>query len=96
MVFENILQLQRQLTDKYVVVDAARPELKRFAGMTGVVKTVNFGGRALVQFDANNNIGWFDIDPQFLKVIDAPLSAASVAVSFESANTHAAPPPPSP
>jgi len=73
MVFDNILQLQRQLTDKYVVVDAARPELKRFTGMTGVVKTVNFSGRALVQFDANNNIGWFDIDPQFLKVIDAPL-----------------------
>lgn len=73
MVFDNILQLQRQLTDKYVVVDAARPELRRFTGMTGVVKTVNFSGRALVQFDANNNIGWFDIDPRFLKVIDAPL-----------------------
>jgi hypothetical protein len=73
MVFDHILQLQRQLTDKYVVVDAARPELRRFSGMTGVVKTVNFSGRALVQFDAHNNIGWFDIDPKFLKIIDAPL-----------------------
>jgi hypothetical protein len=73
MVFDNILQLQRQWTDKYVVVDDARPELKRFSGMTGVVKTVNFSGRALVQFDANNNIGWFDIDPRFLKIVDAPL-----------------------
>lgn len=73
MVFENILELQRQWTDRYVTVDAARPELKRFSGMTGVVKTVNFSGRALVEFDANNNIGWFDIDPHFLKMIDAPL-----------------------
>jgi len=75
MVFDNILQLQRQLTDKYVLVDASRPELQRFRGQTGVVKTVNFTGRALVQFDAYNNIGWYDIDPQFLKVIDAPLPA---------------------
>jgi hypothetical protein len=74
MVFENIEYLQRQWTDKFVVVDPSRPELKRFDGMTGVVKTVNFSGRALVEFDANNNIGWFDIDPKFLKVIDAPLA----------------------
>src|SRR4051812_12228937 len=73
MVFDNILELQRQWTDKYVVVDQSRPELKRFGGMTGTVKTVNFSGRALVEFDAYNNIAWFDIDPRFLKVIDAPL-----------------------
>ena len=64
MVFDNILELQRHWTDKYVVVDESRPELRRFAGMTGTVKTVNFSGRALVQFDANNNIGWFDIAPR--------------------------------
>jgi hypothetical protein len=73
MVFEKILQLQRNLTDKFVVVDDSLPELKRFSGLTGTVKTVNFTGRALVQFDGNNNIGWYDIDPKFLKVVDAPL-----------------------
>lgn len=73
MVFEHIEKLKSALTDKYVVVDESRPELKRFTGMTGTVKTVNFSGRALVQFDAHNNIGWFDIDPTFLRVIDAPL-----------------------
>jgi hypothetical protein len=73
MVFEHIEQLKRKWTDKYVVVDESRPELQRFSGQTGTVKTVNFSGRALVQFDGNNNIGWFDIDPRFLKVIDAPL-----------------------
>ena len=41
--------------------------------MTGTIKTVNMSGRALVQFDANNNIGWFDIELDYLKVIDQPL-----------------------
>ena len=72
-VFENIDKLKSQYTDKYVVVAADRPELKRFHGLTGTVKTVNMSGRALVQFDGYNNIGWFDIDPVFLKVIDQPL-----------------------
>ncbi|MEQ8787209.1 MAG: hypothetical protein RIC55_12965 [Pirellulaceae bacterium] len=72
MVFEQIEQLKSEYTDKYVVVDAERPELRRFRGMTGTVRTVNMSGRALVEFDANNNIGWFDIDLDFLKVVDAP------------------------
>ena len=72
-VFENIDRLKKQYTDKYVVVDADRPELRRFHGLTGTVKTVNMSGRALVEFDGYNNIGWFDIDPVFLKVIDQPL-----------------------
>jgi hypothetical protein len=37
---------KREYTDKYVVVDAARPELRRFFGMTGTVKTINMSGRA--------------------------------------------------
>lgn len=74
MVFENIEKLQREWTDKYVVVDGSRPELRRFEGETGVVKTVNFTGKALVQFDGYHaNIGWYDIDTQWLKIVDAPL-----------------------
>ena len=65
-VFENIEKLQKRYTDKYVLVDDNRPELRRFRGLTGTVKTVNMSGRALVQFDGYNNIGWFDIDPVFL------------------------------
>ncbi len=72
MVFHAIEKLQRDYTDKYVVVDDRRPELRRFAGLTGIVKTVNMSGRALVQFDGNNNIGWYDIDPEFLKIVEAP------------------------
>ncbi len=76
MVFDKIEALKKSWTDKYVVVDASHPELRRFGGQTGKVKTVNMSGRALVEFDANANIGWFDIDLSFLKQIDAPLPKA--------------------
>src|SRR5262245_37018748 len=72
MIFDHIEKLKRQLTDKYVVADVSRPELQRFRGLTGMVKTVNMSGRALVEFDGYNNIGWYDIDPSFLRVVDAP------------------------
>ena len=51
MVFEHIEKLKREYTDKYVVVDLSRPELRRFEGQTGVIKTVNMNGNALVEFD---------------------------------------------
>ncbi len=73
MVFEQIEALKRQYTDRYVVVDETRPELRRFRGQTGTVRTVNMSGKALVEFDAHENIGWFDIDPDFLRIIDEPL-----------------------
>jgi hypothetical protein len=73
MVFEQIEQLKLQYTDKYVVVDETRPELRRFKGQTGTIRTVNMSGRALVEFDAHDNIGWYDIELDFLRVIDKPL-----------------------
>jgi hypothetical protein len=73
MVFDYIEKLKQQYTDRYVAVDDSRPELRRFAGLTGTVKTVNMNGRALVQFDGHNNVGWYDIDIDFLRVIDQPL-----------------------
>jgi hypothetical protein len=72
-VFDHIERLKTEYTDKYVIVDETRPELRRFAGMTGSVKTVNMSGRALVQFDAPSFEGWIDIDVDFLKVVDEPL-----------------------
>src|SRR5438128_1096351 len=73
MVFERIERLKQEYTDKYVIVDAARPELARFKGQTGRVRTVNMNGQALVEFDAYDNIAWYDIGLDFLKVIDQPL-----------------------
>jgi hypothetical protein len=70
---EQIERKKREYTDKYVMVDASQPELARFKDIVGQVKTVNMSGRALVEFmDYHLNIGWYDIDPDFLKVVDKP------------------------
>jgi hypothetical protein len=73
MFADKIEQMKRDYTDKYVLVDATRPELARFRDVVGRVKTVNMSGRALVEFDDYHlNIGWYDIAPEYLKVVDKP------------------------
>jgi hypothetical protein len=69
---EGIDKLRQQLTDQYVVVQGDRPELARFRGQTGRVKTVNCNGRVLVQFDGFGNRGWYDIAPDYLQVVPKP------------------------
>ena len=69
---DQVEQLKQQYTDKYVVLQGDRPDLARFQGAVGQVKTVNMSGRALVQFDANNDQGWYDIVVEHLKVVDKP------------------------
>jgi hypothetical protein len=74
MVFPNIEKIKQDYTDKYVMVDPQRPELARFADVVGQVKTVNMSGRALVEFlDYHLNTGWYDIELEFLKVVEKPL-----------------------
>jgi hypothetical protein len=63
----EIQRLKRQYAGKRVTVDARRPELTRFAGMTGSVKAINFNGQALVEFDGPNN-SRYDIAPEFLRL----------------------------
>jgi hypothetical protein len=75
-VFDQIEKLKQELTDQYVIVSSDIPELKRFDGHVGRVKTVNMNGRALVEFNAWNNIGWYDIDTHSLKVVPKPEPAA--------------------
>jgi hypothetical protein len=70
---DRIEQMKNDFTDKYVLVDGTRPELARFRDVVGRVKTVNMNGRALVEFDEYHlNIGWYDIAPEYLKVVDKP------------------------
>ncbi len=76
-------KLKVDLTDKWVVVDANIPELRRFVGLSGKVKTVNMNCRALVEFDGPADIGWYDIDTTFLRVVDAPLPKAAPAEKAE-------------
>jgi len=73
MTDEQIEKIKSEYTDKYVAVRVEKPELARFQHYVGQVKTVNRNGRALVQFDDfNKNTGWFDIDLDYLKVVDKP------------------------
>jgi hypothetical protein len=73
MFSDRIEQLKRDYTDKYVKVDASRPELARFRDVVGQVKTVNMSGRALVEFlDYHLNIGWYDVDLSCVEIVDKP------------------------
>ncbi|MBN9519038.1 hypothetical protein J0H58_11060 [bacterium] len=58
-------------TDRLVRVRAGLPEYTRFAGKTGRVVTVNYGGRALVDFADG---AWYDIPASdaFLEVVTDP------------------------
>jgi hypothetical protein len=51
-------ELKRQWTDQYVTVKPDRPELRRFAGIVGRVVTVNYNGKAIIDFQDG---GWYDI-----------------------------------
>lgn len=83
MVFGAIEKLKGEFTDKFVQVDVQTPELRRFKGMIGRVKTVNMSGRALVEFDSHHNIGWCDIALDFLRIVDAPAPRTPEAATPE-------------
>ena len=89
---ESVEALKLQYTDKYVAVDAACPELARFRGAVGQVKTVNMNGRALVEFiDYHLNTGWFDIDLSCLKIVDKPAPKVVAEKKAETKKPAAAP-----
>lgn len=92
MSIDRAEQLKEKLTDKYVVVDPSIPELRRFANWTGKVKTVNMSCRALVEFDGPVDIGWYDINPDFLVVVDGPRPKAAPAAKAPAAAKPAAAP----
>jgi hypothetical protein len=50
--------LKREWTDQYVTVKSEHPELKRFANVVGRVVTVNYNGKAVVDFQDG---GWYDV-----------------------------------
>lgn len=75
--FQDIEDLKSELTGKYVVVRPGLPELKRFEKLTGIIKTVNMNGRALVEFDGPVDIGWYDIDPGYLDIVAGPRPKAT-------------------
>jgi hypothetical protein len=72
MVPEDIEKLKQQYTDQYVTVAADRPELSRFAGVVGQIKTVNMSGLALVEFATAGNRSWYDLDLDDLRIVEPP------------------------
>jgi hypothetical protein len=56
--FEQAEELKRAWTDKFVRVKPGHPEYARFEGRVGRVVTVNYGGKALVDFADG---AWYDI-----------------------------------
>jgi len=89
MLPQEVERLKRQYTDQYVVVDARRPEMARFKDVVGQVKTVNMSGRALVEFDVDNNRAWYDIEIDCLTVVDKPPPKPAAKVEKRPAATAA-------
>ncbi|GAB5443956.1 MAG: hypothetical protein Fues2KO_43050 [Fuerstiella sp.] len=94
MSIQRAEELKRKWTDRYVQVRSGFPELKRFAGHTGQVKTVNMNCRLLVEFDLPADISWYDIDPSCVEEVAAPSastgSTAAVQGSDQASTSPAA------
>jgi hypothetical protein len=56
--FSRIDELRNEWIDQYVTVHPDKPELQRFGGIVGRVITVNYNGKALIDFQDG---GWYDI-----------------------------------
>jgi hypothetical protein len=68
--FETQDEVRKQWIDQFVKINENRPELKRFAGVIGRIVTVNYNGRALVDFQDG---AWYDIpaSDEYLVKVDA-------------------------
>lgn len=73
--------LKKVWTDKFVRIHPSREEFKRFDGRVGRVVTINYSGRAVVDFADG---AWYDI-PDFEKVLEIVEDAAHYDPSANSA-----------
>jgi hypothetical protein len=71
--FGKIEELKRIWTDRLVRVNSDHPELKRFEGKIGRVVTVNWSGKALVDFADG---AWYDIPADDSHLISIPSEEA--------------------
>ena len=56
--FTRMDNLRAEWIDQYVTVAPDKPELQRFKGLIGRVVTVNYNGKAVIDFQDG---GWYDI-----------------------------------
>ena len=66
--YDQAEELKRTWTDKFVRVKPGHAEYARFEGKIGRVVTVNYGGKALVDFADG---AWYDLPAtdEFLEVV---------------------------
>ncbi len=70
MLPERVEKLRLEYTDQYVAVEGSLPQMARFKGKVGQVRTINMNGRALVEFAGDR--GRYDLELDYLKVVDKP------------------------
>jgi len=56
--FARLDELRAEWIDQYVLIKPDRVELQRFQGIVGRVVTVNYNGKAIIDFQDG---GWYDI-----------------------------------
>ena len=61
--------MKQEYIGQEVVVESDLPQLRRFAGISGRVRTLTRGGLALVEFDGADR-SWYDIELDYLKVVE--------------------------
>ena len=68
-IFERIDELRKEWVDQYVRVNPACQELARFKDIVGRIVTINYNGKALIDFQDG---GWYDITcaAEFLTRLD--------------------------
>jgi len=79
---EHVRELRRVWADKFVIIrDPAAAEWQRFAQKVGKVMTINYSGRAVVDFGDG---GWYDV-AEFEKVLMMVVDAGNYDASANSA-----------
>ena len=83
----QIEDLKRAWTDQYVTVKPDAPELQRFAGIVGRVVTVNWNGKAIIDFQDG---GWYDITASeaYLTRVDSAEAKAKFDAKANSAQPY--------
>ena len=77
---ERCEELKREWIDQFVKVNPERPELKRFADLLGRVITVNYNGKAIVDFADG---GWYDITASEEHLRKVPAAEAKAKFDFK-------------
>ena len=79
--------LRAEWTDRLVRVNPAQPELRRFGETVGRVVTVNWNGKALIDFQDG---GWYDVtaSEEYLTRLDPAQAQAKFDAKVNSAQPY--------